>query len=113
MLFSIVMAACLTVGVLCTVNMAQVESCMYQNNETHNNQLKLPPLSGFFPSLIVGRAAAPSNHGAAAPQRHAQAVRCWTCVSCRQFARLGGRNERGLKNRAKRGDAVSPVRSLN
>ena len=33
-----------------------------------------------FPSLFAGRAAAPSNHGAAVPQRHGQAASCWTCA---------------------------------
>ena len=45
----------------------------------------------------MGRSAAPSNHGAAAPQRHAQALGHWTFGRCRRFARLGGRNERGRK----------------
>ena len=53
--------------------------------------------SSAFRSLSVGRSAAPSNHGAATPQRHAQAVSHRTCVRCRRFARLGGRNVRGQK----------------
>ena len=40
----------------------------------------------------MGRAAAPLNHGAAAPQHHAQAVSRRACVRCRWFARLGRRN---------------------
>ncbi len=47
-------------------------------SEQRNTQ---QPTPAAFPSLVVGRAAAPSNHGAAAPQRHAQAVRCWTLLA--------------------------------
>ena len=45
----------------------------------------------------MGRAAAPSNHGAAFPQRHAQAGSRRACVRCCLLAHLGGRNERGRK----------------
>ncbi len=30
----------------------------------------------------MGRAVAPTNHGAAAPQRHPQAVSHWACAYC-------------------------------
>ncbi len=52
------------------------------------------PSSGFAPSLPMGRAVAPPNHGAAAPQRHAQAASCRGCTRCRWFAHLGRRNRR-------------------
>ena len=45
----------------------------------------------------MGKAAAPSNHGAAAPQRNAQAVSRRACVHCRWFACLEGRKERDQK----------------
>jgi hypothetical protein len=47
------------------------------------------PSSGFAPSLSMGRAVAPPNHGAATPQRHAQAVSRQGCARCCWFARLG------------------------
>jgi hypothetical protein len=53
--------------------------------------------SAAFPSLFVDRAAAPSNHGPAAPHRHVQAVSRRTCVRCRRFARLEYRYERCQK----------------
>ena len=46
------------------------------------------PSSGFAPSLSMGRAVAPPNHGAPAPQRHAQAANCRGCARCRWFACL-------------------------
>ncbi len=52
------------------------------------------PSSGFAPSLSMGRAVAPPNHGAAAPQRHAQAGTRRGCACCPWFARLGRRNKR-------------------
>ncbi len=35
------------------------------------------PSSGFAPTLSMGGAVVPPNHGAAAPQRHAQATTHW------------------------------------
>ncbi len=68
------------------------------NTHRHTNQQDEPchplPSSGFAPSLSMGRVVAPPNHGAAAPQRHAQAVSCWGCARCRWFACLGRRNKR-------------------
>ena len=66
--------------------------------------------SPVFPSLFVGIAAAPSNHGAAAPQCHAQAVSHWTFGCCHRFDRLEGRNERGRKivQRGGRGGMPGP-----
>ena len=64
--------------------------------------------SASFPSRFVGRAAAPSNHGAASPQRHAQALSHQTCVRCRRFARLGGQNESGRKIE-QRGGMTGPL----
>ena len=52
------------------------------------------PSSGFAPSLSMGGAVAPPNHGAAAPQCHAQAATRWGCARCCWFARLGGQNKR-------------------
>jgi hypothetical protein len=52
------------------------------------------PSSGFAPSLSMGGAVAPPNHGAAAPQRHTQAATCWGCACCCWFACLGRRNKR-------------------
>ncbi len=40
------------------------------------------PFSGFAPSLSMGGAVAPPNHGTAAPQCHAQAVTHWGCACC-------------------------------
>ncbi len=50
-----------------------------------------------FPSLSVGRAATPLNHGAAPPQYHAQAASHWACIHCHWFACLGGRKKRDQK----------------
>ncbi len=52
------------------------------------------PSSGFAPSLSMGRAVVPPNHGAATPQRHAQAATRRGCARCHWFARLGRRNKR-------------------
>jgi hypothetical protein len=52
------------------------------------------PSSGFAPSLSMGGAVAPPNHGAAAPQPHAQAATCRGCACCRWFACLGRQNKR-------------------
>jgi hypothetical protein len=52
------------------------------------------PSSSFAPSLSMGRAVVPPNHGAAATQRHAQAVSRWGCARCRWFACLGRQNKR-------------------
>jgi hypothetical protein len=42
------------------------------------------PFSGFAPSLLsMDRAVAPPNHGAAAPQRHAQTATRWGSTLCR------------------------------
>ncbi len=40
------------------------------------------PSSSSAPSLSMGRAVAPPNHGAAAPQCHAQAATCQGCACC-------------------------------
>ncbi len=50
------------------------------------------PSSGFAPSLSMGGAVAPPNHGAAALQCHAQAVTRRGCARCCWFACLGWRN---------------------
>ncbi len=52
------------------------------------------PSSSFAPSLSMGNAVAPQNHGAAAPQCHAQAASRRGCACCCWFARLGRRNKR-------------------
>ena len=52
------------------------------------------PSSGFAPSLSMGDAVAPPNHGAAAPQRHAQAATRQGCTCCHWFSCLGRRNKR-------------------
>ncbi len=52
------------------------------------------PSSGFAPSLSMGGALAPPNHGAAAPQRHVQAATRQGCTCCCWFACLGRRNKR-------------------
>ncbi len=52
------------------------------------------PSSGFAPSHSMGRAEAPTNHGAATPQRHVQAASCLVCAHCHWFACLGRRNKR-------------------
>jgi hypothetical protein len=52
------------------------------------------PSSSFAPSLSMDGAVAPPNHGAAAPQCHAQATTCRGCACCRWFAHLGRRNKR-------------------
>ena len=52
------------------------------------------PSSGFAPSLSMGRAVAPPNHDATAPQRHAQAASCRGCARCCWFACLGWQNQR-------------------
>jgi hypothetical protein len=52
------------------------------------------PSSVFAPSLSMGGAVAPPNHGATAPQRHVQAATCRGCACCRWFACLGRQNMR-------------------
>ncbi len=52
------------------------------------------PSSGFAPSLSMGRAVVPPNHGTAALQRHAQAATRQGCACCRWFACLGRQNKR-------------------
>ncbi len=52
------------------------------------------PSSGFAPSLSMGGAVVPPNHGAAAPQRHAQAATRWGCACCHWFACLGRQYKR-------------------
>jgi hypothetical protein len=52
------------------------------------------PSSSFGPSLSMGGAVAPPNHGAAAPQCHAQAATRRGCTCCRLFAPLGRQNKR-------------------
>ncbi len=52
------------------------------------------PSSSFAPSLSMGRAVAPLNHGAAAPQRHAQAASCQGYARCHWFACLRRQNKR-------------------
>ncbi len=52
------------------------------------------PSSGFAPSLSMGGAVAPPNHGAAAPQCRAQAATHRGCACCCWFACLGRRNKR-------------------
>jgi hypothetical protein len=47
------------------------------------------PSSGFAPSLFMGGAVAPPNHGTTTPQRHAQAATHWGCTCCCWFACLG------------------------
>jgi hypothetical protein len=52
------------------------------------------PSRGFAHSLSIGGAVGPPNHGAAAPQRHAQAATRRGCACCHWFARLGRQNKR-------------------
>jgi hypothetical protein len=52
------------------------------------------PSSGFAPSLSMGGAVAPPNHGTAAPQHHAQAATRRDCACCCWFACLGRQNKR-------------------
>ncbi len=52
------------------------------------------PSSSFAPSLSMGRAVVPPNHGTAAPQCHVQAMSCWCCARCHWFACLGRQNKR-------------------
>ena len=57
-----------------------------------------PTLQRLWPSPSMGRAAAPLNHGAAAPQHHAQAASRRACVRCRWFALLEGQiNQRKIR----------------
>jgi hypothetical protein len=52
------------------------------------------PSSIFAPSFSMGRDVAPPNHGATAPQRHAQAVSQQGCAHCCWFSCLGRQNKR-------------------
>ena len=52
------------------------------------------PSRGFAPSLSMGRAVAPPNHGATAPHHHAQALSRRISARCHWFARLGRQNKR-------------------
>ncbi len=52
------------------------------------------PSSGFAPSLSMGGAVVPPNHGAATPHSHAQAATRQGCTCCRWFACLGRQNKR-------------------
>ncbi len=63
------------------------------------------PSSGFAPSLSMFRAVAPPNHGAAAPQRHAQIATRRGSARCRWFAHLGRQNKRHQKR--ERGGALA------
>jgi hypothetical protein len=64
--------------------------------DTTTNKMSCATLfsSGFAPSLSMGGAVAPPNHGTAAPQRHAQAATRQGCACCCWFVRLGRRNKR-------------------
>ena len=67
------------------------------HTDTTTNKMSLGATlssSGFAPSLSMGREVAPPNHGAAAPQRHAQAASCRGCARCCWFAPLGRQNKR-------------------
>ena len=55
------------------------------------------PSIGFAPSLSMGGAVVPPNHGTAAPQHHAQAATHRGCACCCWFARLGRQNKRQQK----------------
>ena len=63
-----------------------------------------PTHQRLWPSLSMGRPAAPLNHGAAAPQHHAHAASHRACVRCRWFPCLGRCNathqktERGARS---------------
>jgi hypothetical protein len=53
------------------------------------------PSSWFAPSLSMGGAVGPPNHGAATPQRHLQAATLQGCACCCWFAScLGRQNKR-------------------
>jgi hypothetical protein len=52
------------------------------------------PSSSFAPSLSMGGVVAPPNHGATAPQCHAQAATHRGCACCCWFACLGRQNKR-------------------
>ncbi len=52
------------------------------------------PSSGFALSLSMGGAVVPPNHGATAPQRHAQAATRRGCACCHWFTCLGRQNKR-------------------
>jgi hypothetical protein len=64
------------------------------NTTTNKMSRATLPSSGFAPSLSMGGAVSPPNHGTAAPQRHAQAVTHQGCACCRWFAHLGRQNKR-------------------
>jgi hypothetical protein len=67
------------------------------NTHRHNNQQDEPchpTLQQLCPLSLHGRAVAPPNHGATAPQRHEQAASYQGCDCCRWFACLGRQNKR-------------------
>jgi hypothetical protein len=72
-----------------------------QNTTTQHTTINMsrsrPTLQWLALSLSMGRAVAPPNHGASAPQHHTQAASRRACAYCRWSDRLGGRNERHRK----------------
>ena len=80
--------------------------------QTHHTQQpaktsRSPPYqSGFAIFHTMGRAAAPPNHGAAAPQHHTEPASCRGWALCRWFARLGGFGMRG-RNLERGGGALT------
>jgi hypothetical protein len=90
-------------GLLCLALGTLLYNQHKQNwHKTHNTQQPtrwaVPPYpKRLCPLLSMGRAAAPPNHGAAAPQCRTQGASHRACARCRWFACLGGRNERHRK----------------
>jgi hypothetical protein len=67
--------------------------------DTSTNKMShatLPP-NGFAPSLSMGGAVVPPNHGATAPQRHAQAATHRGCACFVGLLAWGGKMVRGIK----------------
>ncbi len=79
-------------GIITTEKKGTVVSSHWLEHKTQNttltdtttNMMRCAPLpsSGFAPSLSMGRAVAPPNHGAAAPQCHVQATTRQGCACC-------------------------------
>jgi hypothetical protein len=72
----------------------KTQNTTHTDTTTNKMSRATPPSSGFAPSLSMGRAVALPNHGAAAPQRHAQAASRRGCARCRWFACMGRQNKR-------------------
>ncbi len=72
----------------------KTQNTTHTDTTTNKMSCATLPSSVFAPSLSMVRAVAPTNRGAAAPQRHAQTATRRGSARCRWFACLGRQNKR-------------------